>query len=143
MNKKSGFTLVEIMIVVVIIGLLAAMAIPAFQSVRVGAQAGAVENNLKQIAQTGQRAIIENGLSTVTYDQLITTFAATVTSGPNWTLPYLNKIEPAARESYTNLIVYEDGGWLKTGLKGITPASGTGTYTGTDTNDAQIIIWTY
>ena len=33
-NSKKGFTLVEIMIVVVIIGLLAAMAIPAFQKVR-------------------------------------------------------------------------------------------------------------
>lgn len=34
MKNKKGFTIVEVMIVVVIIGLVAAMAIPAFQKIR-------------------------------------------------------------------------------------------------------------
>ena len=41
-TQNRGFTLVEIMIVVVIIGLLASMAIPAFQKVRTNSQDKAV-----------------------------------------------------------------------------------------------------
>jgi len=49
-RKNHAFTLVEIMIVIVIIGLLAAMAIPAFQKVRSNSQDKAVTNNLRQLA---------------------------------------------------------------------------------------------
>ena len=48
-NRKSGFTLVEIMIVVAIIGLLAAIAIPNFVKARATSQANACINNMRQI----------------------------------------------------------------------------------------------
>jgi prepilin-type N-terminal cleavage/methylation domain-containing protein len=48
-NKTAGFTLVEIMIVVAIIGLLAAIAIPNFVKARESAQLNSILNNLRII----------------------------------------------------------------------------------------------
>ena len=48
-EKKQGFTLVEIMIVVAIIGLLASIAIPSFVKARDKSQQSVCINNLRQI----------------------------------------------------------------------------------------------
>jgi len=58
-SNKSGFTLVEIMIVVAIIGLLAAIAIPNFVRARQTSQANACINNLRQIDGAAQQWALE------------------------------------------------------------------------------------
>src|SRR5476651_2664923 len=61
--RKAGFTLVEIMIVVAIIGLLAAIAIPNFIRARATSQANACINNLRQIDGAINEWALENGKS--------------------------------------------------------------------------------
>lgn len=90
MNNRSskGFTLVEIMIVVVIIGLLAAMAIPAFQKVRQSSQDKAVLNNARQLSAASDQYFLENGVSSVASADLV---------GPT---AYVKAVNTVAGESY-------------------------------------------
>jgi type IV pilus assembly protein PilA len=90
MNTRSnkGFTLVEIMIVVVIIGLLAAMAIPAFQKVRASSQDKAVLNNMRQLGGAADQYFLENGTSNAAIGSLVGSSA------------YVKSIGTAANEFY-------------------------------------------
>ena len=76
------------MIVVVIIGLLATMAIPAFQRVTKASQDKAVLNNARQLSSAADQYFMENGVSTVTLSDLV---------GPT---TYIKALNSVAKEVY-------------------------------------------
>ena len=83
-SRKAGFTLVEIMIVVAIIGLLAAIAIPNFVKARATSQANACINNLRQIDSAASQWALEKGQTTgnpITFPDDLTPYIKLNSSG--------------------------------------------------------------
>jgi type IV pilus assembly protein PilA len=78
------------------VGLMAAMAIPAFQKVRSNAQEKTVMNNLRMLDAAANDYYMINGVSSATYSQLV---------GPD---KLVKSVEPVAGEDYTGL-TFEKG----------------------------------
>jgi prepilin-type N-terminal cleavage/methylation domain-containing protein len=96
MNRSiKAFTLVEIMIVVVIIGLLATLSLPAILKARANSQRNAIVNNLRQINSAAQQYMFENGVVQAALTELVGTE----------TTKYIKTLNPIAGEIYTGLIV--------------------------------------
>ena len=66
-QKEAGFTLIEVMIVVLIIGILLNIATPGFISAREGSRAKACVGNLKQIDSATQQYCMNKKLSAANY----------------------------------------------------------------------------
>jgi len=92
LNRSMKQQLAMVALYPVSVGLVAAMAIPAFQKVRQASQQKAVQNNLRQFAAAGDRFCLENGVDRANYNDLV---------GPDKFIKVLN---PVAGETYRGLI---------------------------------------
>ncbi|MGE9295304.1 MAG: type II secretion system protein [Puniceicoccales bacterium] len=138
-EAKRGFTLVEIMIVVVIIGLLAAMAIPAFNKVTSASRASTMAKALKEFREAAVRYDFENGFmpadAAAMSDELpkawnakpplAGTWAYTDTGDANGTIEFIGSSE--IEEDFANRVdeILDDG---DTGAGQVTVAGSTITY---------------
>ncbi len=95
-RKLAGFTLVEIMIVVLIIGILLAIAIPNFIQARESARARACIGNLKQIDSAKQQWLMDNKASAIASETW--THNTTYTDGENLIGTYI-RTQPNCPES--------------------------------------------
>lgn len=72
----------------VTIGMMSAMAIPAFQKVRANSADTAIENNLRQLSAAADQYYLETGKDTAAYDDVV---------GPG---KFIESLEPVAGEDY-------------------------------------------
>lgn len=76
----------------VTIGVMSAMAIPAFQKVRGTSQEKTIQNNLRQLSAAAQQYYLETGNTNATYDDLV---------GPDRAI---RALKPVAGENYRSII---------------------------------------
>ena len=122
MNKTSGFTLIELMIVVVIIGILLAIALPSYQGYTLRSHRADAHASLVDIAARQERFVAQNNTYT-------TEISANTGLGIGST---------TSREGYYNMTVSACGGGTIATCYVVTA-----TATGSQVNDTACVAITY
>ena len=90
MKNRKGFSVIEFLLVVVILGLLAAVFVPATAVMAEKHRVVAVESNLDAIAEAGKKYISDKSANSVDYKTLVSE-------------KYLEPVQPVAGESYDGI----------------------------------------
>jgi prepilin-type N-terminal cleavage/methylation domain-containing protein len=123
LRDRHGFTLIELMIVVVIIGLLAAVAIPNFFNLKERARAASVKSNCHTVQLVAEDFSVQN-------DGVYPANTAATTSGGLTMidlLPWSRRLENPWTRVRTEPV---DGGAARPGQTGYQPLVQTGTVSG-------------
>lgn len=103
-NDKGGFTLVELMIVVVILGILVAIAVPIFNSVTANAREKACHNNIDTIEKAGTQFLMAR-----TDGNLFPIFTANASGGSTRSEVITTQADAQSKLSSDFLIFFDSG----------------------------------
>jgi prepilin-type N-terminal cleavage/methylation domain-containing protein len=119
-KKANGFTLVELMVVIVIVGILAAVAIPKFMDASNKAKASEFPTQLTAI-YTGQAAYMaERGVAASTLQMLKDSAGVDVTSSSKWFFYHTGQGASTSQfnagavvwTNFGNAVSAADSGWI-------------------------------
>ena len=131
-TAQKGFTLIELMIVVAIIGILAAVALPAYQNYTIKAKVGAALSSVASIKTAVALCFQENGNVPDTCDSVAN---ATLTITAAKAIPFFTPTKEVASAVTTDgVITITFAGGVGAGVDGLT-------FTVSPTPNDSTIIW--
>jgi type IV fimbrial biogenesis protein FimT len=148
-KKESGFTLIEVMIVIAVFGIMSAIAIPSFMSLLPGMRLnGSARDIFVTMNLTRMKAVAQNTIGVIIFDPSNNSFTAWLDDGPagnNWSL---DSTDTSIKSGSTETGVSITGttfpshtfGFNSRGLPAVTPGTYTVTLTNSDGDTQQVQV---
>ena len=101
-KNEKGFTLIELMIVIAIIGILAAIAIPQFSAYRQRSYNSSANADLRNAATAQEAWYVDNMTYTATVADLLGTYGLFITTGVQMSITAANATQYTMRAYHTS-----------------------------------------